>query len=80
MVYHISYVRTLCSDSIPSEARHARSVATRFVTADCTYHQLKTAHDTNKILHITQSKSPNVLKPMYNICIYVYIYMWPCAI
>ena len=42
---------------LPSEARHARSEAPRFVTATCTYHSLKTAHNTNERLRITLTKS-----------------------
>ena len=40
--------------ALPSEARHARSEATRVVAADCTQHRLNTAHNTDLKLHITQ--------------------------
>ena len=42
--------------SLPTEARHARCEATRFVTAHCPYHKLKTAHNTDQRLHIPETE------------------------
>ena len=33
--------------ALPGGARHARSKATRVVTANCTSHRIKTAHNTH---------------------------------
>ena len=43
--------------ALASEVRHARSDATRFVTASCTEHRLMPAHSTDYIPHIRQTKS-----------------------
>ena len=44
--------------ALPSEARHAWSEATRFVTANCTYNRLKPAHSTDYRPHIRQTQFP----------------------
>ena len=49
--------------ALPSEARHALSEATRFVTANCTQHRLNTAHNTHRHTHThTQNLRHNTTK------------------
>ena len=45
--------------TLPRKARHSRSEATTFVTANCTKHRLKPANSTDYSLHIRQTKSPH---------------------
>ena len=54
--------------ALPSEARHGRSEASRFVKASCTYHRLYHAHSTDFIPHV------DIAKQMGDCHIYIYLY------
>ena len=60
LIFDIALVASLLlllGRCLPSAARHAWSEATRFVTANRTQHRLTPAHNTDRRLQITQTKS-----------------------
>ena len=53
----IDYLASPVVHAVLVDARHARSEAMRFVTADCTYHRLKPGHNRDYGLQIAQTEA-----------------------